>query len=267
MKHIFDIEIATKYGINIATFLNNMVFWIQRNVANEKHFYDDKYWTYNSVKSYSILFPYWTPKQIRKIIDDCIKLDLIVKGNYNKTPYDKTSWYAFTDFGLKTVNLVICPKGQTGLPEKANQFEKKGKPIPDTNTDIKTDKSICVSDNSISNFADFWIQYPIKKNRLRCENIWVKNKLNNNSKEIVEKLTLIKQTEWKNIEERFIPNPDSYLRDRRWEDEIKNTKSSKKELKSTVGFWNSDLNLKIKKTDKEIAIKNIKAIKKSLGKK
>lgn len=141
MHHSFDISIAEIFGVNVAIFLNNMSFWIHKNIANEKHFYDGNYWTYNSVKAYKTLFPYWTDKQLRLIIDKCLKYGLIVKGNYNKSKYDQTSWYAFTAEGLKLLNITICPDGQINSPDSTNLMSKKDKPIPDINTDFKTDKN------------------------------------------------------------------------------------------------------------------------------
>lgn len=47
MIHNFDINIAEKYGINAAIILQNMYYWIEKNRANEKHFHDGYYWTYN----------------------------------------------------------------------------------------------------------------------------------------------------------------------------------------------------------------------------
>ena len=44
------------------------------------------------------------------------------------------------------------------------------------------------------------------------------------------------------------------------------SKSKNNEIKSTVGFWNSDLQIKESKGDKEIAKINIREIKKRLGK-
>lgn len=141
MHHSFDISIAEKYGVNISIFLNNMGYWIKHNIANEKHFHDGRYWTYNSVKSYSILFPYWTIKQVRTIINQCVSHELVVKGNYNERKYDQTQWHGLTDLGLKLLNLPICPNGQMELPSGANGVAQKGKPIPNINTDINTDKN------------------------------------------------------------------------------------------------------------------------------
>lgn len=139
MQHSFDIEIAQKYGVPVAIFLNNLSFWIKKNQANRKHFHDGRYWTYNSVEAYSELFPYWTAKQIRLILDKAKENGLILTANYNLTAYDRTQWYALSDEGHKLLGISICPNGQMELDKRANGFPEKGKPIPDNKTDIKTD--------------------------------------------------------------------------------------------------------------------------------
>ncbi len=139
MQHSFDIEIAQTYGVPVAIFLNNLAFWIKKNQANRKHFHDGRYWTYNSVEAYQELFPYWTTKQMRTVLDKLAELGLILKGNYNSTSYDRTLWYALSDEGHNLLGLpicplgeeTICPKGQINLTRRANQFDKKGEPIPD----------------------------------------------------------------------------------------------------------------------------------------
>ena len=49
MQHTFDIDIAAKYGVEEAILLNYFDFWIQKNEANDRHFHDGLYWTYNSI--------------------------------------------------------------------------------------------------------------------------------------------------------------------------------------------------------------------------
>ncbi len=132
MQHSFDIEIATQYDVATAIFLNNLAFWIKKNMANNKHFHDGRYWTYNSIEAYSSLFPYWSIKQIRLLVDNSeTKHGLILRGNYNKVQYDRTSWYSLTDKSCKLLNISILPTGQMEVPERANRFARKGKPIPD----------------------------------------------------------------------------------------------------------------------------------------
>ena len=91
MEHHFKIEIAKIYGVEEAILLHNIYYWISKNKANNKHFYDEYYWTYNSIKAFSELFPYWTKRQIERILNNLIKKEALIKGNYNKLNYDRTS--------------------------------------------------------------------------------------------------------------------------------------------------------------------------------
>lgn len=137
MQHNFNIDVATKYGVNIAIFLNNLSFWIQHNIANEKHFYDGRYWSYNSKKSYSKLYPYWSEKQIRTIIDNCKAEGLIIIDNFNKNKYDQTHWYSLTEKACELLNFTICPNGPMVQTKRADESDQKGRPIPDIKPDIK----------------------------------------------------------------------------------------------------------------------------------
>ena len=56
MTHHFDIDTAQELGVTGAILIANFQFWIAKNVANSKHFHDDRHWTYNSVKAFSKLF-------------------------------------------------------------------------------------------------------------------------------------------------------------------------------------------------------------------
>ena len=142
MQHSYDVEIAVKYGINQAIILNNLFFWIQKNEANGKHFYDGHYWTYNSKKAFSELLPYMTERQIDYALTKLTKDGLILKGNYNKLPYDRTLWYALTDKAKKLLKVPVksisqnCKMYQTNLQNGNNENVR---PIPDINSDINSD--------------------------------------------------------------------------------------------------------------------------------
>ena len=123
--HSFDPKIAEMVGIAPAVIYQNIVWWIAKNEANEQNFYDGHYWTYNSVKAFSTLFPYLTEKQVRSALDKLVECGLIATGNYNASAYDRTKW-----FRLST---------QIHLPSRANQLDPQGEPIPDIKPDIKPD--------------------------------------------------------------------------------------------------------------------------------
>ena len=155
MEHSFDIEIAEKYGIECAIILKHFQFWIGKNIANETHYHDGKYWTYSSIKALGTIFPYMSSKKIRNAINKLIDEKIIIDGNYNKSPYDRTKWYAFTEYGESVINGInsdvpkraneISQKGNLNLlkrqmkePKRANEISQKGEPIPDIKTDIYT---------------------------------------------------------------------------------------------------------------------------------
>lgn len=98
MQHHFNTEIAKKYDIVTAVLLDNFYYWIEKNRANEKHFYEDRYWTYCSTKAMCELFPYLTKRQIEYTINKMVESGLILKGNFNEKKTDRTLWYAITDF-------------------------------------------------------------------------------------------------------------------------------------------------------------------------
>jgi hypothetical protein len=85
------------YGLEEAIMIWNFRFWIIKNKANNKHFYENKTWTYNSHEAFQKLFPFWTKDQVRRIIEKLLKKEIIVKGNFNQSAYNKTAWYAFKD--------------------------------------------------------------------------------------------------------------------------------------------------------------------------
>lgn len=81
-------------------------------------------------------------------------------------------------------------------------------------------KDICASDDARSSFERFWNIYPRKKDKARALAIWCKLRLWEKEDYIVERL--LKQTrhdhQYQTIQ--FVPYPERYLRNERYEDEI-----------------------------------------------
>lgn len=99
MQHSFNIQIAIEYGVHAAVILNNLYFWVEKNRANNKNFYDGHYWTYNSKSAFSKLFPYMTPRQIEYALKKLIDANIVLTGNYNSDQRDRTLWYTITNLG------------------------------------------------------------------------------------------------------------------------------------------------------------------------
>lgn len=128
--HSFSVDVAEKYGIQAAILLYNLAFWIEKNNADERHLYDGNVWTYSSIAAMEKLFPYMSERVIRYSIQKLIDEGIIVDGNYNKSTYDRTKWYALTDKGKE-----LCQNCQMHSVKLSNGFGKNVEPIPDSNTD------------------------------------------------------------------------------------------------------------------------------------
>jgi len=104
--HSFCVDDAIKYGVHEAILLYNLKFWIAKNRANGKNFHDGRTWTYNSQKAFAKLFPYLSEAKIQRALAKLAKLGVILKGNYNKMRYDRTTWYAVADESLLPISPV-----------------------------------------------------------------------------------------------------------------------------------------------------------------
>ena len=147
MYHIFDIDVATEYGIYAAIILYNLYFWCQHNKANEKCYHDGLYWTFNSAKAFAEQFPYMSEYQIRAALQKLEDGGLIVSGCFNKNPHDRTKWYACT----KTADCIFENQKIHLQKTKNPNFEN-----PKCNKDINKDKNkdVCNLDAFYNPFGD-----------------------------------------------------------------------------------------------------------------
>jgi len=143
MEHHFNIEEAKKYGIECAVLLYNIRYWIEKNKANGTHFYEGKYWTYNSSKAFSKLFPYLSRTQIARHLRKLEDFGILISGNFNSQNYDKTKWYSIVDEPCTKLNMDSselnepCTKLNMDSSELNEGVFKIVQPIPDINTDNK----------------------------------------------------------------------------------------------------------------------------------
>lgn len=167
-KMYFEDDEAVKYGLDEAIMIANLRFWIKKNKSSRKHFHDGHYWTYNSSEAFTELFPFWNAQKIKRILLSLKEQNVIITGNYNKSPFDRTNWYAFTDETmLKEVksNVQNCKiskyKNELSDCTNLNNGECKNvPPIPYINTDINTD---VYTDNEKSEKKEHKQTNPIKK--------------------------------------------------------------------------------------------------------
>ena len=167
MEHSFDIKIAERIGINAAIILKHLYFWVAKNTADEKHFHDGRYWTYSSVKAMCELFPYLSKKQISGALEKLESFGLVMVGNYNSTPYDRTRWFTITESGYELLNT----KGNAREDERfdsnsqnENSISQKGKcnnnTIEYSTTDTLPDIKPYIENNKVLNTDVFNCEKP-----------------------------------------------------------------------------------------------------------
>ena len=186
---LFDKNVARQYGVKEAIFIGKIWTWIKHNAQNNQNFYDGKYWTYNSSIAFMEWFPFWSQRQIERLTAELVANNILLKGNYNKTPFDRTSWFTLSDEALAfmfKLGYSLQPKaeeeskdspfseiGKSDLPKIENGFGKNGKSKSrngGTNTNINT--------NNITNKSkkekDFSFSFVTNQNIADAFSIWCK---------------------------------------------------------------------------------------------
>ena len=161
--HHFDTEDAQRYGIREAIILYNIRHWLDKNKANDNNIIDGRVWTYNSASAFAELFPYMTEPQIRRSLKRLLEDGILIKGEYNKQNYDRTSWYSINE------NKYIVPSDESDtsisrnrdihLTKSSHGADEIVTPIPDINTDskqqIKNTDTFSLRQKT-EWFVDFW---------------------------------------------------------------------------------------------------------------
>lgn len=237
MRHIFSVNVAKKYGMDCAVMLENLYFWISKNKANDKHYHDGKYWTYNSVKAFEELFPYWTYNQVRRILKKLEDEELIEKGNFNQSTYDRTAWYTLTTNAFAFFDSSMCVKPQMEDDKSTNRNGENNKPIPDVNTDDKPDgkpitpnpqagadddskKSPAKKSDYSEKFEQWWALYPRKTGKGAAWKKWKSEKLEKRFDELLEKLKQQNAMQHAFMNPQYIVGASRYLNEARYDDEV-----------------------------------------------
>jgi hypothetical protein len=132
LHHSFDTEHARLYGLTEAVLIANFQFWIVKNRANGENLIDGRTWTYNSVRAWAEIFPYFTVDQVRRGIGSLVKQGILVSGNFNASAVDRTKWYAFEDEKAFLPDSANVPNGRLRAP---NAIGETAKSLIDTDSD------------------------------------------------------------------------------------------------------------------------------------
>jgi len=157
--HCFYIEEAEKYGVEKASILYNLRFWLDKELAKAivgkgkgtfKHTDGKIYaWTFNSSREFAILLPYLKERSISRWLDELEKDGCIISNVFNRSPYDRTKWYTMPEYEIKTqVRNTIGQNGESA-GQNSESIPQDGEPIPNVNSIINTDINYILSDDDI----------------------------------------------------------------------------------------------------------------------
>ena len=132
----FDAEVAQVYGVDGAIFLHFMAFWVRKNRANKRHLHDGRIWTYNTLGALTELFPFWSRRQLERIIANLKEQGALLTGNYSEDKSDRTVWYALADSVLEVYKIPppISPNGEMHITKRGDPFHQTVKCNKDTVT-------------------------------------------------------------------------------------------------------------------------------------
>ena len=122
-EHSFNIELAKIVGIEKAILLKNIHWWILKNAKNGKNYRKGKFWTFNSARAFTELFPYMNERSITRWLKELEDENWIVTENFNRRKSDKTKWYSLGDKLLE-----ICKEMKWESIEE--EFQKVDKKFP-----------------------------------------------------------------------------------------------------------------------------------------
>lgn len=155
IHHSFDIDLASKYGIEEAIIIHHFQHWISINARLNRNLHEDTYWSYQTCEEIAAHFPYLSKDQVFNIIEKLCtgksrhsKKDslpefepILKKGNFNKSKFDRTVWYAFCD----PAKWILCDRKMENV-DPQNQERGPATPIPNTKPDTDSKESKHIED-------------------------------------------------------------------------------------------------------------------------
>ena len=171
---------AEVLGVNESIIVQQIHYWLNINEKAKINFYNGRYWTYNTYENWQKTnFRFFSERTLKRIFKKLEEKEILIKDNFNKSKYDRTLWITInyekldelmTEYEEKIEaekneeikeNIEISTKYQSDTMSDSNivsscyygedQVDTMKSinlipPIPDTNTEIKTD--ICTTCNT-----------------------------------------------------------------------------------------------------------------------
>lgn len=134
MQYQFDVTLAAKYSLDQAVFVHRIYLWVLHNQANRVNFHEGQYWTYDSAAALAETFPFWSARQVQRIVNQCRENGLILTRHLGDNARDRTLWYTVTE----TVKCIYA-NGEMDYTKRLNPLHQTVKCIKGASKDqVKT---------------------------------------------------------------------------------------------------------------------------------
>jgi len=88
--------LATIVGLNESIVLQQLQYWLsdyaKRNMR--EHYFEGRYWIYNSYPQWQSQFPFWSVNTIERTIQKMEKAEILLIGNFHRDKFKKAKWYS-----------------------------------------------------------------------------------------------------------------------------------------------------------------------------
>lgn len=135
-------------SLDEAVMLQQVHYWVQKS----SHIHDGRHWVYNTQDAWMAQFPWIKSKTtLKRHFGHLVKLGLLIKGNYNKAGFDRTTWYAVDYEQVKKLESEFeSERGGHSMSQKLAHDEPETDPS----------KSPNLADGRAQNWPTNTIDYP-----------------------------------------------------------------------------------------------------------
>lgn len=124
-----DVALAAAYGIEEAFLIHHFIHWIRVNRDRGVNLHEGRTWSYQTLQHIADHFPFLDYQQVKYAIGRLEKLGILKKGNFNKDPMDKTTWYSFED---EELYVPFISRKSKNVYDSGNSLIDSGKPMMDS---------------------------------------------------------------------------------------------------------------------------------------
>lgn len=103
MAEKFNSGIAERFGVTAALLLEHIWKEVKENEFHKRYSYEGRTWMRSSKKAFTAHMPYLSGSMVKCGIGRLVKAGLLVQGEHNESRFDRTAWYAFTEYGRKVM--------------------------------------------------------------------------------------------------------------------------------------------------------------------